>query len=154
MSEPSHGKKVALFQHMSGWQVSVCMPVCVTLCVWLLCWHCSAIFLTVMMPGLHKLTDGEGENGNKNGRQGKSKMRATETEREKKSHSEAIVDNSSRFFSLTGRLFLSSVSIHLRLSFQGHWLMSFNIAGQPGSVQLRKWDSLTLTSTGYHPPSK
>lgn len=128
----------------------MCDIVCVAFVLALQC-----DFLTVMMSGLHKLTDGEGENGNKNGRQGKSKMRATETEREeKKSHSEAVVDNSGRFFSLSGRLFFSSSSIHLRLSFQGHWLMLFNIAGQPGSVQLRKWDSLTLTSTRYHPPSK
>lgn len=39
-------------------------------------------FLTVMIGGLHKLTDSEEENENKNGRQGKRKMRATESERE------------------------------------------------------------------------
>lgn len=59
-------------------------------------------------------------------------------EKRKKSNSEAIVDNS-RFFSPSGCLFLSSISIHHRLSIQGHWLMSFNMAGQPGSLSLRKW---------------
>lgn len=101
VSEPSHRKKVALFQHewVASKRVRACM--CDIVCVaFVLAPQCD--FLTVMMSGLHKLTDGEGENGNKNGRQGKSKMRATETEREKKSHSEAIVDNSSRFFSLSG----------------------------------------------------
>lgn len=59
-------------------------------------------------------------------------------EKRKKSNSEAIVDNS-RFFSPSGCLFLSSISIHHRLSIQGHWLMPFNMAGQRGSLSLRKW---------------
>lgn len=104
------------------------------------------------MWGLHKLTDGEGENENKIGRQGKRKMRATEAERKILSHSEAAVAIGdcgsvdcfsflpflSQACSSCQSVFLSSVSIHPRLSIQGHGLMSFNTAGQPGSLSLRK----------------
>lgn len=58
----------------------------VILCVWLLYWCTAVWFLTVMMWGLHKLTDRKRENVNKNRRWGKKKMRATEPERGKKSH--------------------------------------------------------------------
>lgn len=62
----------------------MCAYICDIVCVaFELALQCD--FLTVMMWGLHKLTDGEGENENKNGRRGKRKMRATETERKRKS---------------------------------------------------------------------
>lgn len=80
-------------------------------------------FLTVMIGGLHKLTDSEEENENKNGRQGERKMRATESEREKKSHSgEATVDQV-RFFSFSGCLLLSSILSRPGLSIHGPWLV-------------------------------
>lgn len=50
-------------------------------------------FLTVMMWGFHKLTDGEGENEDKNGRWGESrKMKPGELREEFLSHSEAALD--------------------------------------------------------------
>ncbi|XP_042259975.1 uncharacterized protein LOC121891219 isoform X2 [Thunnus maccoyii] len=91
------------------------------------------------------------------------KTRATETEGEILSHSEATADNSRLWlcslpfslclslsvlpfspsqavsFSSCQAIFLSSTSIHPHFSIQGHMLMLFNTAGQPGSLLLRKW---------------
>lgn len=150
-------KKLALFQHMSGRQVQVRVPVYVIFCVWLLYWHRSVIF------------DSNDVGPSQIDRRGRREwVQEWETrqeenesnrawEREKLSHSEATVDNSRLWFCRLPvflfslclfsacLFFLLSVCLPFlylhpsRLSIQGHKRMSFNTAGQPCSLSLRKW---------------
>lgn len=157
MSERSRRKKVTLFQHMSGRQVQECVCLCMRCSVCVFCIGTAVWFLTVMMWGLHKLTNGEGENENKNGRQGKRKMRATEPERQKLSHSEVTVDIAD--WSSVDYTFPSVDStFFIRLPFLFPSFLSGVVSSSPLSPpitvfqsRVRGWRRLTQQVSKVHP---